>query len=80
VAYQFAMIGQDQNAIDLLKSLDDDKELGDYIDCMRAFPLSLSLSRCTPFALLTSVMRTNVASGSLEAMRDPAEKWSIVSR
>jgi hypothetical protein len=74
------MIGQDQSAINLLKSLDDDKELGQYIDCMRAFPLSLSLSRCALSTLLTSSASTYVASGSLETMRDPAEKWDIVSR
>ncbi|KAI5852393.1 hypothetical protein BZA05DRAFT_452635 [Tricharina praecox] len=34
VAYQFAMIGTDTKAIELLKNLDDDKELGEYIDCM----------------------------------------------
>jgi len=34
VAYQFATIGNDKGARDLIKQLDDDIQLGDYIDCM----------------------------------------------
>ena len=34
VAYQFAKIGKNEAALDLVKGLDDDKLLGTYIDCM----------------------------------------------
>lgn len=34
VAYQFATIGNDKGARDLVQKLDDDPQLGDYIDCM----------------------------------------------
>ena len=37
VAYQFAKIGNDQAAQDLVQRLDDDEKLGDYIDCMGTF-------------------------------------------
>ena len=37
VAYQFAKIGNDQVAQDLVQNLDDDKLLGIYIDCMGTF-------------------------------------------
>ena len=37
VAYQFAKIGNDKVAQDLVQNLDDDKLLGKYIDCMGTF-------------------------------------------
>lgn len=37
VAYQFATIGNDTGARKLVQDLDDDTQLGDYIDCMRTF-------------------------------------------
>ena len=37
VAYQFAKIGNDEVAQDLVQKLDDEKLLGKYIDCMGAF-------------------------------------------
>jgi hypothetical protein len=37
VAYQFATIGNDKGARALVKQLDDDQQLGDYIDCMRTY-------------------------------------------
>ena len=37
VAYQFAKIGNDKVAQDLVQNLGDDKLLGKYIDCMGTF-------------------------------------------
>ena len=34
VAYQFAKIGNDRAAQDLVQRLDGDEKLGGYIDCM----------------------------------------------
>jgi hypothetical protein len=38
VAYQFAKIGNDKKAGKLLKDLDEDEHLGDYIDCLGMSP------------------------------------------
>ena len=37
VGYQFAKIGNDKAAQDLVQRLDDDDKLRDYIDCMGTF-------------------------------------------
>ena len=37
IGYQFAKIGNDQVAQDMVQRLDDDDKLRDYIDCMGTF-------------------------------------------
>jgi hypothetical protein len=37
VAYQFATVGNNPGARQLVQDLDDDSELGEYIDCMGMF-------------------------------------------
>lgn len=34
VAFQFSRIGDDKGAVELLQRLDDDKEVGMYVDCL----------------------------------------------
>lgn len=34
VAFQFSRVGDDDGALELLKRLDNDQEIGMYIDCL----------------------------------------------
>lgn len=34
VAFQFSRVGDDKGALELLQKLDDDAEVGQYVDCL----------------------------------------------